>query len=110
MYLNRIRISGDIAPVPFDDRAYRLLLPGLPIWQHPSTWIIRTQDRQFSRVDEKRVRDSARGSYHRMCIRAMERYSYGIEGRRSMHGYPMKETGIGFLPIDSGAMACSRGK
>ena len=111
MYLNRIRISGDIAPVPFDDRAYQLALA-------------RSADMAaFQYLDYKNPRtgssaESMKGGFGiepgdliiECAYGQWNGYSYGIE-RQAIDAWISDEGNRDrlFSPIDSGAMACSRG-
>ena len=95
-YLNRIRTSGDIAPIPFDDRAYRLAqarAADMAAFQYLDYKNPRTGSSAESMKGEFGIEP---GDLIIECAYGQwNGYTTASRSRRSMHGYPMKETGIG---------------
>lgn len=111
MYLNRIRISGNIAPVPFDDRAYRLALARASdmaafqylAYKNPKTGSsAESMKSEFGIESGDLIIECAYGQWNG--------YSYGIE-KQAIDAWISDEGNRDrlFSPIDSGAMACSHG-
>jgi uncharacterized protein YkwD len=110
-YLNRIRTSGDIAPIPFDNRAYRLAqarAADMAAFQYleyknPKTGSsAESMKSEFGIEPGDLIIECAYGQWNG--------YSYGIE-KQAIDAWLSDEGNRDrlFSPIDSGAMACSHG-
>jgi Nuclease-related domain len=111
MYLNRIRVSGGIEPVPFDDRAYQLALArsadmaalSYLDYTNPETGSsAESMKGEFGIEPGNIVIESAYGQWNG--------YTFGIE-KQAIDAWISDEGNRYrlFSPIDGGAVACSHG-
>ena len=111
MYLNRIRVSGGIEPVPFDDRAYQLALARSADmaafryldYTNPETGSSAESMREEFRIDPGDIIiESAYGQWNG--------YTFGIE-KQAIDAWISDQGNRDrlFSPIDGGAVACSHG-
>jgi hypothetical protein len=111
MYLNRIRILGDIAPVPFDDRAYQLALAR-------ASDMASFQYLDYTNPETGSSAESMKGAYEiepgdriiECAYGQWNGYRYGIE-KNAIDAWISDEGNRDrlFSPLESGAIACSRG-
>jgi uncharacterized protein YkwD len=111
LYLNRIRVSGGIEPVPFDDRAYRLALArsadmaafSYLDYTNPETGsTAESMKGAFGIESGDSIIESAYGQWNG--------YTFGIE-KQAIDAWISDEGNRDrlFSPIDGAAVACSHG-